>query len=524
MLIGKGRENVILKWLLCLPLLATLLLFSGCDWIQSLSIGKLEGVRILVPEEYALDDERLVQIAEEDELTAITAALKTGDITANAVSGQPYQVTLNYQRAAKEYEVYVNDDAAVFSFGGKTYSVAEENAGPFLALPVFTGRYIAPLLTPLEVSAGEESFSLLPQSYAINVAAPSGNKSRSSKEKYTNTALPTITDLNDITIIGAPIGSTLAVTYHDNDGNHVDDLNEAGTYSCAAVVGLESGEVSGTLSYRFDFIYTPPFSAIISSDSVEQSGSFAVLLNNADPALIYTLRTDFKENGIAFSPLENGRQIALAGIISSQKTGEYLIEVLADSEVVADFPLEVKKKDFPRQDLTVTVQQQAIRTDPGNAQSDAEKVNAAKSAPEPALLCDGTFIMPCQGRISTQYGEERYINGTFSNRHSGVDIAAKTDTPILAMARGKVVFADELIISGNTVIIDHGAGMFSSYCHQNKFNCSVGDIVEQGETIGYVGSTGFATGPHLHWGMTLHGTYINPMALVENSQILAVLK
>jgi murein DD-endopeptidase MepM/ murein hydrolase activator NlpD len=165
-----------------------------------------------------------------------------------------------------------------------------------------------------------------------------------------------------------------------------------------------------------------------------------------------------------------------------------------------------------------------MRSDPENAASDNRKTSAAKANPEPALLCGGAFIMPCEARISTEFGEERYINGVFSSRHSGLDIAALQNTPALAMARGKVVFAEELILSGNTVILDHGAGMCSSYCHLNEFTCAVGDLAEQGDTVGLVGSTGFVTGPHLHWSVSLHGTNINPLALVENSQLLAVLE
>nr|WP_245968565.1 M23 family metallopeptidase [Salinisphaera halophila] len=125
------------------------------------------------------------------------------------------------------------------------------------------------------------------------------------------------------------------------------------------------------------------------------------------------------------------------------------------------------------------------------------------------------FIRPVPGRISGRFGNQRIYNGTPGSAHSGMDIAAATGTPVKAPAAGRVVFADDLYLTGGTVLIDHGHGIGSNFLHLSKMNVGVGETVEQGEIIGEVGATGRATGPHLHWGMTWYATRIDPLLVLE---------
>jgi murein DD-endopeptidase MepM/ murein hydrolase activator NlpD len=122
-----------------------------------------------------------------------------------------------------------------------------------------------------------------------------------------------------------------------------------------------------------------------------------------------------------------------------------------------------------------------------------------------------SFVIPAKGRLSTEYGETRYVNNSpTSYRHSGLDIGAPTGTPIHAANRGKVVLARYLIMTGNTIVIDHGLGLFSVYFHMDKLWVEQGDMVERGQQIGEMGSTGFSTGPHLHLTMSYYETNIEP--------------
>ena len=111
-------------------------------------------------------------------------------------------------------------------------------------------------------------------------------------------------------------------------------------------------------------------------------------------------------------------------------------------------------------------------------------------------LTDGDYILPTTGRLSTEYGETRYVNGSpTSYRHSGLDIATPRGTPVYATNSGKVLLATPLILTGNTILIDHGQGIFSTYFHLNKLTVKEGEMVKNGDLIGEVGTTGFSTGP-----------------------------
>ena len=127
-------------------------------------------------------------------------------------------------------------------------------------------------------------------------------------------------------------------------------------------------------------------------------------------------------------------------------------------------------------------------------------------------LWSGRFIMPVRGPISSNFGKFRvYNNGLARSRHMGVDIVARAGTPVKAANSGVVLFADRLNIRGNAVIIDHGLGVRSHYYHLRKILVKQGDRVKKGQTIGLVGSTGRASGPHLHWGMEVDGIFVDPI-------------
>lgn len=127
------------------------------------------------------------------------------------------------------------------------------------------------------------------------------------------------------------------------------------------------------------------------------------------------------------------------------------------------------------------------------------------------------FVMPITGRITGPFGERRVFNGKTVSRHRGVDIASPRGSPVRACNRGKVVLARDLFFSGNTVIIDHGIGLFSIYCHLSETVAREGSIIDTGTVFGYVGSTGRSTGPHLHWGLRLVDEYVDPLSVMRLS-------
>ena len=126
-----------------------------------------------------------------------------------------------------------------------------------------------------------------------------------------------------------------------------------------------------------------------------------------------------------------------------------------------------------------------------------------------------TFIWPLKGRISGVYGSHRILNGTPKRPHYGLDIAAPEGTDIVAPADGVVTLNQpDLFYTGVTVMLDHGHGLSTLYIHMSKSSVSLGQRVRQAEVIGAVGKTGRATGPHLHWGMSLFGTRLDPQLML----------
>jgi murein DD-endopeptidase MepM/ murein hydrolase activator NlpD len=130
-------------------------------------------------------------------------------------------------------------------------------------------------------------------------------------------------------------------------------------------------------------------------------------------------------------------------------------------------------------------------------------------------LNQASMSLPLIGITSSEFGVRRFINGQPRNRHIGLDIAADEGTPIKAPMRGKVILSGNFFYKGNVVYIDHGDGLVSSYSHLSNKAVNLNQKVSKGEVVGFVGSTGRVTGPHLHWEVFFLGIPINPEIFIS---------
>ncbi|WP_120007773.1 M23 family metallopeptidase [Teichococcus vastitatis] len=124
------------------------------------------------------------------------------------------------------------------------------------------------------------------------------------------------------------------------------------------------------------------------------------------------------------------------------------------------------------------------------------------------------FVWPAQGRISGVFGSQRILNGEPRAPHLGLDIAAPTGTPVTPMGAGRVVLAEDLYFTGQTVLVDHGHGVVSLYAHLSRMDVRTGEMLARGQALGAIGATGRATGPHLHLGLHWLTTALDPQAVL----------
>lgn len=203
---------------------------------------------------------------------------------------------------------------------------------------------------------------------------------------------------------------------------------------------------------------------------------------------------------------------AVVGIPLSAPLGAAHITVAATPDSPArEVPYTVTDKRYREQRLTVAPR--TVDLSPENqARYERERahqagVMATFSTPLPTRLA---MQVPTPGRRSSSFGLRRLFNGQARNPHSGMDIAASTGTPVAAPLPGKVIDTGDYFFNGQTVWLDHGGGLLSMVCHLSAIDVQVGDAVQTGQRLGAVGATGRATGPHLHWGVMLNRSMVDP--------------
>lgn len=280
----------------------------------------------------------------------------------------------------------------------------------------------------------------------------------------------------------------------------------------------DTNETSAGLGGSSDLIIEPnPQSDIrfeLSADKVYPGDYIVIRAYNAAPEDIKTV-SPFTRQPIFF---ETGDHIsALFPIKYIFEPGEYTISIEA-GDVSEQFNIELLTKEWQTQHLTVdtTVTSQTIDNSAANDEYN-QKAHTKKQLFESSPLWDGSFIQPVEGRITTEFGMQRTVNGVPGDRHGGVDIAADRGTPVAAANSGKVIFAEYIALTGNTVCIEHGLGLKTWYYHMDTLSVSADETVEKGQQIGTVGSTGFSTGPHLHWAAAVFDVYIDPWKLIESA-------
>ncbi len=207
--------------------------------------------------------------------------------------------------------------------------------------------------------------------------------------------------------------------------------------------------------------------------------------------------------------------------VGRDASGTLSVEVQPPGGAPQRAALTVTPRDFPTEYIQ-GVPPKTVNPPPDIAariEREQAQVTAARARDDERPDFAQPFQWPAQGRISGRFGNQRVYNGQKGSGHSGMDIAAPTGTPVKAPAAGVITFAaPDLYLTGGTVLLDHGHGISSNFLHLSRIDVKVGDRIAQGQTIGAVGATGRATGPHLHWGMNWFDVRIDPLLVLERAQ------
>ena len=245
-----------------------------------------------------------------------------------------------------------------------------------------------------------------------------------------------------------------------------------------------------------------------------------------DPVLV-TVRgvTGLPSGTLAGRPLQffeaSGAWLALTGLPVEQAVGTVELKVTAPrpaegkvQELVGT--LDVVEPGYPERQLQVAGKYvKPPASVKARMAEDRAAFAAAFSQPFAAPLFQDNFAWPRQDRITAPYGDRRSFNGKLQSQHFGVDIDGDTGAPIHAANAGTVVMVRDCYSSGGTVIVHHGAGLYTTYFHMSRMDVKPGTKVKQGQKLGLVGNTGRVTGPHLHWGVKADGLWVDGLSLLK---------
>jgi murein DD-endopeptidase MepM/ murein hydrolase activator NlpD len=267
-----------------------------------------------------------------------------------------------------------------------------------------------------------------------------------------------------------------------------------GTAAWAAIVKIEN-------------MYLGPLLAAVLTISKEAPQGGVVRIEGA-PAGAQSALLSSSKTAVPLFPASDGSRAGLVPVGHDVPPGVHEIRLLnPEGKPVHAMPVSVTDAKFPTQNIKATRAMKALTPSPG----EMDAMRGLHQSITPARSWEPSLAPPVADCVNSPFGVTRLHNGKPSGSyHRGLDQASPPAAPIRAAASGQVKVARMFRMHGGTVGIDHGQGLTSHYLHMSKVLAKEGQTVKQGDVIGLVGSTGFATGPHLHWGLYLFAVPLNP--------------
>lgn len=282
------------------------------------------------------------------------------------------------------------------------------------------------------------------------------------------------------------------------------------TAVCLALLTLMAGRADAQPQLTID----------VASRSL-QLGELVVLTMTIDQTP-ERMRVSVFDRTITAFRMDDGRWRALVGVDLDQRAGRYqaIVEAFVDASISAApvraaTELVVVRRLFPTR--TLRVEPDFVNPSPALLNRIAEEQKFTRSVYAQSLAerqWRGPFVRPVPQAANSRFGTRSVFNGERRSPHAGTDFLSPAGQPIKAPNAGRIVAARDLFYTGNTVIIDHGLGLFSMMAHMSRLDVREGDQVASGQVLGLVGATGRVTGPHLHWALSVSGARVDPLSLL----------
>jgi len=266
---------------------------------------------------------------------------------------------------------------------------------------------------------------------------------------------------------------------------------------------------------------TPGTTLHLNAPASSQGGLLLIEMKSTKP--LAEVQGDWDGRSVPFwgEAAGDAQRKGLLGVDLEKAPGEYELKVTGQTasgeKISCTAKVAVRKGRFATERLQVG--KQFVEPSPEQikrAEEERQRLRDIFDRVTPERLWDGTFRIPLDGvTTGANFGRRRILNGNPGSPHGGVDLPGTTGTPVHAAQRGRVTLAEELFFAGNTVVVDHGLGIYTLYGHLSEIGVKVGDDLEAGAVLGKVGATGRVTGPHLHWGLTVERARVNPLQVVR---------
>ncbi|WAF75912.1 peptidoglycan DD-metalloendopeptidase family protein [Aeromonas dhakensis] len=260
---------------------------------------------------------------------------------------------------------------------------------------------------------------------------------------------------------------------------------------------------------------------LLASQSALAEGFISRLLNHPVPGGVAVVplgseaqapTARYQDKPVLVVREEGKRWIAIVGIPLKSQPGPHQLQV-SDGRTLG---FTVGSKHYREQHIKLKNGRQVnpLAEDMARINRELAEQTRAYQTFSPTQPSNLLFDKPVDGPLSSPFGLRRFFNGEERNPHSGLDFAVGAGTPIKSPAAGKVILIGNYFFNGNTVFVDHGQGLISMFCHMSKVDVKLGQSLPRGGIVGRVGATGRATGPHMHWNVSLNDARVDPAIFI----------